>query len=124
MTLKYEADQGLDGKRQADQMNKKLKNLYSNNLDVKKLMSDDMLVNRFTEHLCNILFNFADPWLKNKYKTYKGGDDMSFFDRMQQDMKKREDSKAEQRKKGEEAPAAVSRSSKRVKESDKGKNEL
>ena len=79
-------------------MNKKLKNLYSNNLDVKKLMSDDMLVNRFTEHLCNILFNFADPWLKNKYKNFKGGDDLSFFDRMQQDMKKREDNKAKNRK--------------------------
>jgi tRNA G46 methylase TrmB len=68
--------------KQAILQNKKLKDLHSNDLDVKTLMSDDMLVNRFTEHLCNIMFNFSDPWLKNKYKQFKGGNEESFFDRM------------------------------------------
>ena len=66
-------------------------------------MSDNMLVNRYTEYLISILFNRADPWLKEKYKLFKGAGGQSFFERMQEDLKKRESKKAEEEAKAEAA---------------------
>ena len=66
-------------------------------------MSDNMLVNRYTEYLISILFNRADPWLKEKYKLFKGAGGQSFFERMQEDLKKREDKRAGEDAKAEEA---------------------
>ena len=54
-----------------------------------------MLINRYTEYLINILFKRSDPWLKEQYKLFKGGNTMSFFERMKIDMQKREDKIAE-----------------------------
>lgn len=91
--LKWQAQQALEEQKQGVAADRKLKKLDSNNLDVKALMSDNMLVNRYTEHLCNIMFNYSDPFLKEKYRQFKGGGGESFFERMQNDMKKREESK-------------------------------
>ena len=66
-------------------------------------MSDNMLVNRYTEYLISILFNRADPWLKEKYRLFKGAGGQSFFERMQEDLKKREDKRADEEAKAEEA---------------------
>ena len=41
-----------------------------NNLDLVSLMNDDLLVERYSRHLNNILFAFQEPFLKEKYLKY------------------------------------------------------
>jgi len=38
--------------------------------DIMKMMNDDMLIERYTKHLNNLLFKFADPFLKSKFQTW------------------------------------------------------
>lgn len=61
---------------------------------LKKLMSDSNIIDRFTEYICNNLFKYADPWIRNKYFKYrqetKPFKTENFFVRMQKDLKNRQ----------------------------------
>ena len=58
-------------------------------VDVKALMKDSMLVDRYNDYILQCLFNYADPFLKGRHRRYmietQGWDPTSFFDRMLKD---------------------------------------
>ena len=64
-------------------------------LDIRNLMSDNQLVDRYTDYLTKIFFSHSDPYLKDKYQKYlmsqEGYDPTTFFDRMKLDQKKRKE---------------------------------
>lgn len=42
-----------------------------NSSDLKDLMSDANIIDRFTEYICNGMFKYADPWIRQKYYKYR-----------------------------------------------------
>ena len=68
------------------------------NSEILNLMDDNKLVERYTEYICNAMFKYADPYIKKKYNNFKEKHQVvqkkSFFDRMEQDLKKRKDNQS------------------------------
>ena len=57
-------------------------------------MNDDMLVERYTKHLNNLMFKFSDPFLRQKYQAWVALTDpnttLSFFQGMTLDKQQRQ----------------------------------
>ena len=65
--------------------------------DIMSLMNDDNLVERYTNHLTKILFQYADPFIKAKYNAYleltQPKQETDFFTRMKNDKEARDKKK-------------------------------
>ena len=70
---------------------------------IKDLMSDANIIDRFTEYICNGMFKYAEPWIRQKYLKYrqetKPFETENFFVRMQKDLKKRHKEKVQREEK-------------------------
>ena len=42
--------------------------LHLSNEEIKNLMKDKMLIERYTEYICNTFFKYAEPFIRNKYR--------------------------------------------------------
>jgi len=98
MHLKSQAMQARAKKKKASNLDKKMNKLEEkqsfglslSNEEIKNLMQDSMLIDRYTEYICNTFFKYAEPFIKNKYMRYKVENKKfkteDFFKRMQDDM--------------------------------------
>jgi len=72
---------------------KKSFGLNLSNEEIKNLMTDNMLVDRYTEYICYIFFKYAEPFIKQKYMKYRVENKTftrdDFFKRMQVDLDQR-----------------------------------
>ena len=76
MHLKNQALHAQTQKKKAKNLDKKLNKLDEkksfgltlSNEEIKNLMKDNMLIERYTEYICNTFFKYAEPFIRNKYR--------------------------------------------------------